>query len=138
MQETQVWSLGQEDPWRREWLSTPEFLPWEFNGQRSLVSYSPWSYKESDMLERLTLHFHLMLQHNFQISVYNTCSENIYWILLTYGLWHYFSRHSIIFLNFIFSFPQATLLLLIYHESASESHRGLAETQTVGPKNQNF
>ena len=48
-----------------------------------------------------------------------------------------FSCHSIIFLNFIFSFPQATLLF-IYHESASESDTGLAETQTVGPKNQNF
>ena len=60
------------------WIHTPEFLPGEFHGQRSLVSYSPWSYKESDMMERLTLYFHLMLQHNFQISVYNTCSENIY------------------------------------------------------------
>ena len=35
MQETQVRSLGQEDPWRREWLSTPVFLPGEFHGQRS-------------------------------------------------------------------------------------------------------
>ena len=48
-----------------------------------------------------------------------------------------FSHHSTIFLNFIFSFRQATLLF-IYHESASELHRGLAETQTVGPKNPNF
>ena len=29
-------------PWRREWLPTPVFLPWEFHGQRSLVGYSPW------------------------------------------------------------------------------------------------
>ena len=35
MQETQVWSLGREDPWRREWLSTPILLPREFHGQRS-------------------------------------------------------------------------------------------------------
>ena len=34
-------SLGQEDPWRREWLSTPVFLPGEFHGQRSPVGYSP-------------------------------------------------------------------------------------------------
>ena len=26
-------------PWRREWLPTPVFLPGEFHGQRSLVSY---------------------------------------------------------------------------------------------------
>ena len=28
MQETWVESLGREDPWRREWLSTPVFLAW--------------------------------------------------------------------------------------------------------------
>ena len=27
MQETWVWSLGWEDPWRRKWQPTPEFLP---------------------------------------------------------------------------------------------------------------
>ena len=28
--------------WRREWLSTPVFLPGEFRGQSNLASYSPW------------------------------------------------------------------------------------------------
>jgi len=28
-------------PWRRAWQPTPVFLPAEFQGQRSLVSYSP-------------------------------------------------------------------------------------------------
>ena len=32
VQETQVQSLGQEDPWRREWQPTPVFLPGEFHG----------------------------------------------------------------------------------------------------------
>ena len=43
-------------PWRMEWQPTPVFLPGEFHGQRSLVSYSmsPWSCKESDMTEQLT------------------------------------------------------------------------------------
>ena len=44
-------SLGWEDPWRREWLPTPVFLPGESHGQRSLAGYSPWSHKESDMTE---------------------------------------------------------------------------------------
>ena len=114
MQKTGVRSLGQEDPWRREWLPTPEFLPGEFHGQRSLVSYSPWSYKESDMMERLTLYFHLMLQHNFQISVYNTCSENIYWILLTYGLWHQLSLVIVSYSWTLFSvFPRQLYYLFI-------------------------
>ena len=35
-----VQSLGQEDPWRKEWQATPVFLPGEFHGQRSLVGWS--------------------------------------------------------------------------------------------------
>ena len=34
---------------------TPVFLPGEFHRQKSLVGYSPWGRKESDMTERLTL-----------------------------------------------------------------------------------
>ena len=43
-------------PWRRRWQPTPVFLPGESNGQRSLVGYSPWGHKESDMTEQLTIH----------------------------------------------------------------------------------
>ena len=39
MWETQVRSLGRENPWRRKWQPTPVFLAREFHGQRSLVSY---------------------------------------------------------------------------------------------------
>ena len=52
-QETQVRSLGQEDPLEKEWQSTPVLLPEKSHGQRSLVGYSPWGHKESDMTERL-------------------------------------------------------------------------------------
>ena len=41
----QVQSLGWEDPWRREWLPTPVFLPGKSHGQRSLAGYSPWGHK---------------------------------------------------------------------------------------------
>ena len=40
--ETWVRALGQEDPWRREWLPTPVFLPEASHGQKSLAGYSPW------------------------------------------------------------------------------------------------
>ena len=43
--------------WRRKWQPTPVFLPGESHGQRSLVSYSPWGRKESDMTERLHFPF---------------------------------------------------------------------------------
>ena len=45
MQETWVGSWGWEDPWRREWLPIPVFLPGEFHGQRSLAGYSPQGHK---------------------------------------------------------------------------------------------
>ena len=55
-------------PWRREWLTTPIFLPGEVHGQRSLAGYSPWCCKESDTTERLTLsffQFHNLLSYSF-------------------------------------------------------------------------
>ena len=46
VQETQVRSLGWEDPpWRRKWQPTLVFLPGAFHRQRSLVGYSPWGCK---------------------------------------------------------------------------------------------
>ena len=46
--ETRVWSLVRKIPWSRKWQPASVFLPGKFHGQRSLVSYSPWSYTESD------------------------------------------------------------------------------------------
>ena len=40
-----------EIPWKRKWLPTPVFFPGKFHGQRSLVGYSPWGHKESDITE---------------------------------------------------------------------------------------
>ena len=54
VQETWVWSLGWEYPRRRAWQPTPVFLPGEFQGQRSLVGYSPWLCKELDTTGWLT------------------------------------------------------------------------------------
>ena len=38
-----------------QWQPTPVFLPGESHEQRSLVGYSPWGHKESDMTQWLTL-----------------------------------------------------------------------------------
>ena len=51
MQETQVQSLGQEDPLEKGMATTPAFLPEKSHGQRSLVGYSPWGCKEADMTD---------------------------------------------------------------------------------------
>ena len=39
--------------WRRNWPSTPVYLPREIHGQRSQAGYSPWDCKEWDTTERL-------------------------------------------------------------------------------------
>ena len=55
MQETQVQSLGQEDPLEEEMATHSSIFPWKFYGQRSLAGYSPWGHKESDTTERLSV-----------------------------------------------------------------------------------
>ena len=63
MQETWVESLGREDPWRREWLSTPVFLAWRIPCTKEPGRlYSPWGCKELDMTEGLnSFTFSLMI-----------------------------------------------------------------------------
>ena len=41
MQETRLQSLGWEDPLEKRMATHSVFLPGEFHGQKSLVSYSP-------------------------------------------------------------------------------------------------
>ena len=54
IQETQVPSLGQEDPPEKEMATTPVLMllmPEKSHGGRSLVGYSPMGHKESDTTE---------------------------------------------------------------------------------------
>ena len=46
--------------WRRKWQPTPVLLPGKSHERRSLIGYSPWGRKESDMTKRLHLHFSLL------------------------------------------------------------------------------
>ena len=55
MQETEVWSLSQEDRLEKEIATHSSVLAWKIHGQRSLAGYSPWCCKEVDMTEQLTL-----------------------------------------------------------------------------------
>ena len=54
MQDTQIQSLGREDPLEKRWQSTPVFLPGKSYGHRSLAGCSQWGHKESDTTEWLT------------------------------------------------------------------------------------
>ena len=46
MQETQVWSLGQEDPLEKGIATHSSIFAGKFHGQWSLVGYSPWGHKK--------------------------------------------------------------------------------------------
>ena len=51
-QETQVKSLSQEDPLKKEMATQSSILAWRIpSGQRSLAGYSPQDHKESDTTE---------------------------------------------------------------------------------------
>ena len=51
IQEIRVQSLGGEDPLEKRMATYSTILNWELHGQRSLVGYSPWGCKESDITE---------------------------------------------------------------------------------------
>ena len=71
--------------WRREWQLTPIFLPGEFHGQRSLVSYSPWFHKEADMAEQLT-HTHTHTHTHVEIQLISIGLESSNLAKFTYEL----------------------------------------------------
>ena len=51
MRETRVRSLGWEDPLEKEMAIHSSTIARKSHGQRTLVGYSPWGRKESDMTE---------------------------------------------------------------------------------------
>ena len=64
--------------WRRAWQPTPEFLPGESHGQRSLVGYSLWGCNKSDMGNHSLLQgiFHLGIELGYSaLQAYSLLSE---------------------------------------------------------------
>ena len=58
MQETQVRSLGQEDPLEKEMATHPSILAWRILWREEPGRlYSPWGHKESDTTEQLHFQF---------------------------------------------------------------------------------
>ena len=60
MRETQVRSLGREDPLEKEMATHSSILGWKIP-LRILVGYSPWSHKECYTTERLHFQFPVTL-----------------------------------------------------------------------------
>ena len=90
-------------PWRRKWQSTPGLLPGKSHGLRSLVGYSAWGRKESDMTEQLhfftSLHRldqasgrHLNSVHWEDIAFHVILDSNVHWnlcILVEDLMWNF-------------------------------------------------
>ena len=53
IQETQVQSLGQEDPLEKEMVAHSRTLAWKILWMEEPGRHSPWGRKESDTTERL-------------------------------------------------------------------------------------
>ena len=60
VQETQVLSLGWEDPLEEGIATHSSILAWRVPWTEELGGYSPWGCKESDMTERPTLSLTLL------------------------------------------------------------------------------
>ena len=82
--ETQVRSLGWEDPMEKEIETQSGILAGESHGQRILVGYSPWSQKELGTTEQLT---HLCCCAALTASVVSNpgSSRILEWVALLQG-----------------------------------------------------
>ena len=49
VQETQVWSLGQEDSLEKVMVTHSRILAWRIPWTEEPVGYSPWGHKELDI-----------------------------------------------------------------------------------------
>ena len=90
MQETRVWSRGQEEmpPWRKKWQPTPVFLPGKSHEQRSLKGYSPWGRKRMWPTEQLSTHTHCIVQCSSEI-LYTAIKGNISYCIYFRLVWLY-------------------------------------------------
>ena len=74
-----------KSPWKRKWQPNPVFLPRKFHGQRSLAGYSLGGWKDSDVIEQLSIH----LLHNGKIPLEK---DKIH--LPSNGLYYYSPKNS--------------------------------------------
>ena len=74
--------------WRKEWQTTPVFLPENSRRQRSLAGYTPWGCKELDTTERLSINTETLSSFH-QIRTQEICSteEGSLWAMLIPWSW---------------------------------------------------
>ena len=93
-------------PWRRAWHPTPYSCLENPHGQRSLVGYSPWGHKESDVTEQLGTHTVEVHGHRWMFSLIpgNLNAKFIF------SLWVRCPQSRAKYLNNALCYPQAQTL----------------------------
>ena len=95
MQETQVWSMGQEDLLKKGMLPIPVHLPGKFHEHRSLEAYNPWDYGVLDwVINTFTFTY-------FGKGLIDKCKNIAFYIW--YGLHCYYKKISTKKAGFIFN-----------------------------------
>ena len=72
-QETQIQSLHREDPLEQKMVTNSSILAWKFYGQRSLMGYSRWGHKESQMTEHTHMQSYAHM-HTYTNMHTHTCT----------------------------------------------------------------
>ena len=101
-------------PWRREWQPMPVFLPGEFHGQSSLVSYSSWSCKKLTRANNTHTHTHTHTSY-FKVA--------ISWVSLWYKK-HAISPFQKYFCLMLFSFYLCCLIRMIWNLDSNKGIQG--------------
>ena len=89
VQETQVWSLGQEDPLEKEMATHSSILAWRIPWMEEPGGYSPQGCKESDMTEWLLfLSFFLnKKKKNWGLPWWSGGSDSVFRFCRVHGLY---------------------------------------------------
>ena len=97
-QKTWVWSMCQEDPWRRRRQPCPVFL--QFHGQRSLAGYGPRGRKGLDTTVHVCKHTHTDIHTCTHIACQCRYPEAIFNIFFSFFLNLHIWYHSLYVLLF--------------------------------------
>ena len=62
--------------WVLRWLSAKEST---CHGQKSLVGYSPWGHKESDMIEHASMHIYIYIYMYWSVKFW--CKQCYIWVI---------------------------------------------------------
>ena len=82
MQEIWVRSLGQEGPLEKGMATHSSILAWKSHGQRSLVGYSPWVCKESNMTKWL-----IQIMNMCVNVVWQNNAHFLFWVYVEWECW---------------------------------------------------